>query len=137
MLAIVGVGGALYAVRQNLGRTDASAASQDRLFVCAETGKAFRHRLSMSDRIPIVSPHNGKRTGYLAELCYWTASGQPRPEPVPVLLNSYRGRAEPTFCPDCGRLVLPHNPAPDSTRRPPPTRTEYNARMQMGLGRQD
>jgi hypothetical protein len=137
VLAVIGVGGAIYAVWHNIGRTDAAAAAQDRVFVCAETGKSFRHRLSVSDRIPIVSPRSGKRTGYPAELCYWTASGQTRREPVPVLLNFYCGRSEPTFCPNCGRLVVSHNPAPDPSRKPPPTRSEYQARMPMGQGRHD
>lgn len=137
VLAVIGVGGAIYAVRQSFGRTDAAAAAQDRIFVCAETGESFQHRLNVSDRIPVVSPHTGKRTGYPAELCYWTASGQTRRKPVPVLLNSYRGQAEPTFCPDCGRLVVSHNPAPDPNHMPPPTRTEYHASMQMGQGRHD
>ncbi|HEX2974245.1 MAG TPA: hypothetical protein VHP11_18060 [Tepidisphaeraceae bacterium] len=131
-LAIVGIGGMVWAIQRNFGRTDAAIAAQDRTFICAESGKAFQHRLSLSDSIPIASPYSGKRTGYPAELCYWTASGQIQTKPTPVLLNSYRGRAEPTFCPDCGRLVVSHNPAPDPSRQPPPTRSQYHVGSLIG-----
>jgi hypothetical protein len=114
-------------LRHSFGDSEAARVSQDRVFVCAKTGKAFSHRLSRSDTLPVYSPHSGEKTGYPAELCYWTADGQVRKEPVAVLLNTYLGKDGPTFCPDCGRLVVGHNPPPDGRRRPPPTRQEYRA----------
>ena len=80
--------------------------------------------------IPVESPYTNRPTGYEAELCYWTKDGKMRSEPYPVLLNSHARKPEPTFCPDCGRLVVPLNPAPSEGQSPPPTQPEYAARRQ-------
>jgi len=44
-----------------------------------------------------------------------------------VLLNEATGKPGPTFCPDCGRFVVPHNPSPQMSPKPPPTKQEYEA----------
>src|SRR5947208_343749 len=90
--------------RAAFGPTAAGKASVDRLFIDAATGKPYEYTLKKGDTVPVEAPSGGK-TGYPAELCYWTADGGIRKEPVPVLLNSYKGDPSPTFCPDCGRLV--------------------------------
>lgn len=77
---------------------------------------------------PVKCPDTGKETGYEAELCYWTKDGHPKDEPIPVLLNKYKGDPGPTFCPDCGRLVVYHNPLAVEGHTPPPTEEEYRAR---------
>lgn len=129
-LVLVGAAAAVYvSARGSFGPADAALAARDRLFVCAETNRSFRYRLSLGDSLPVPSPHSGKRTGYPAELCYWTADGQIREEPAAVLLNSYIGQAGPTFCPDCGRLVVPHNPPPRPGMAPPPVRDQYKPSM--------
>ena len=46
-------------------------------------------------------------------------------EPTPVFVKSRAGEPGPTFCPDCGRLVVVHNPKPKDGDRPPPTQAEY------------
>jgi hypothetical protein len=94
-------------------------------FICSQTGKVFDHEPERGERIPVYSPYSGGNTGYPAEFCYWTADGQIKSDPTPVLLNSWIGKAGPTFCPDCGRLVVMHNPRPRPGDRPPPTREEY------------
>jgi hypothetical protein len=71
---------------------------------------------------------SGKKVGYPAELCYWTADGKLRSEPVPVLLNEYRGQKGPTFCPDCGRLVRPQQSQPYPNAKPPPLKKDYDPR---------
>jgi hypothetical protein len=97
-------------------------------YVCSETGKSFRHRNELGETIPIYSPHSGKNTGYPGEACYWTADGQTKSEPTWVLLNEAIGKSGPTFCPDCGRLVVGHNPRPTPGGKPPPTRAQILAR---------
>jgi hypothetical protein len=124
-LSLAFVAAAVFALRGTLADGDAVAASRDRLFICAKTGKTFEHQLRPGDRVPVESPHSGERTGYQAELCYWTAAGPAKDEPTPVLLNEFAGRSGATFCPDCNRLVVGHNPRPDSGRTAPPTQTEY------------
>jgi hypothetical protein len=111
-------------VVKNTFTSAAEAASTDRVFICAETGKPFKHSIEIGDRNPIESPYSGKRSGYPAELCFWTADGKTKKEPTYVLLKSYKGDKGPTFCPDCGRLVVGLNPAPSGS--PPPTEAEYN-----------
>ncbi len=114
-----------FSVRSNLGDSEAAANSKDRLFICAQTGKAFHEELEIGMQIPVQSPYSGKATGYEAELCYWTKDGQIKNDPTPVLLNSHAGKAEPTFCPDCTRRVTALNPAPSAGQRPPPTQSEW------------
>jgi hypothetical protein len=134
LILIAGVA-VFFAVRSLVSPSEAGALSRDRLFICSETGKQFRKRLEVGMTIPVMSPFSGKATGYEAELCYWTKDGQIRKEPYPVLLNTHKGKPEPTFCPDCGRLVKPLNPAPSAGDRPPPTEAEYKARR--GTQRED
>jgi len=93
----------------------------------ANPPKPFKHTLAPGEGIPVMAP-SGNRTGYPAEACYWTKDGKPKSEPTYVLLNVWKGSKDPTFCPDCGRLVVPLNPIADPSRRPPPTKAEYAAR---------
>jgi hypothetical protein len=95
-----------------------------RLFMDAETGKVFKAEVKIGMSMPVISPDTGKPTGYIPEECYWNADGTPKSAPTYVLLNSTLGKPGPTFCPDCGRLVLPNNPRPYG-QLPPPTREQY------------
>lgn len=124
VLAVGCVTWAVWAVIHYLGPSAAIAASTRGQYVCAETGKPFTLTIESGMTLPVYSPHSGKKTGYPAELCYWTSDGQTRKEPVPVLLNSYLGKDGPTFCPDCGRLVRARNPQP-VPGFPPPMREQY------------
>ena len=125
--AVVFVLAAAFFVWRALGPSDAEAIASDRVFIDAKTGHAFKHELKMGEVLPIEAPSGGK-TGYPAELCYWTKDGQPKKDPTPVLMKSLLGQDGPTFCPDCGRLVVGHNPAPGPGVKVPPTEAEYKAR---------
>ncbi len=81
-------------------------------FICTETGKSFQHKIEMGETVPVLSPYSGKNTGVIAEPCYWTPDGKVKEDPSWVLLNEAIQKPGPTFCPDCGRLVVAHNPAP-------------------------
>lgn len=105
-----------------------ASSANERVYICAETGQPFDHRLVIGEMTPVYSPHSDRNTGYPSEPCYWTADGSTKDKPTYVLLNSYIGSSEPTFCPDCGRLVVPLNPAP-AGGRPPPLRYEYEPRV--------
>jgi len=102
-------------------------AAETQLFIDSETGKTFPVTLKLGMQIPVMSPYSGKATGYKAELCYWTKDGTPKTDPTAVLLNYYVGKPGPTFCPDCGRLVVFNNPVAKPGMRPPPTEAEYLA----------
>lgn len=115
----------LYVIQGSFGPGEAAAWSRERVYICAETGKPFEHTIKLGDRIPVDSPHSDKKTGYPAELCYWTGDGKPKQEPTPVLLNQYAGKPGATFCPDCKRLVVGQNPPAVAGMRPPPTQDEY------------
>ena len=116
---------------------DLAENSRNPWFVCTETGKPFRKELERGMRFPVESPHSGKPTGVPAELCFWTKDGQPTQDPTPVLLNESAGKTGPTFCPDCGRLVVAHNPVPLVGVKPPPTQAEYAARPRGKSARAD
>jgi hypothetical protein len=113
-----------FAVRAYFGASPAGAAAARRTFICSESRKRFEHVLQRGQTIPVRSPYSSRNTGFPAELCYWTADGRIAPSPTPVLLNVYLGKNEPTFCPECGRLVVGHNPRAEPGMRPPPTRAE-------------
>ena len=123
-LVLIGLGAVAFAAMRVFGPSAAARTSRERTFICAETKKPFDYTIKAGDMIPVRSPHSGKNTGYPAEICSWTQDGKVGKETV-VLLNSHLGSSEPTFCPDCGRLVVGHNPLADTSRKPPPTREEY------------
>lgn len=90
-------------------------------------GNVFRKKL-VAFEPPDAKGPNGK-AAFRAELCYWTKEGKTKTEPTPVLLNSNIGKPEPTYCPDCGRLVTPLNAPPmpgipDDQQRVPPLQGE-------------
>jgi hypothetical protein len=129
LLSVVLICSSVYAFRQYL-KGDTPDDAFYSTYVCSETGKSFRHRNELGETTPILSPYSGKNTGYPAEACYWTADGHVKKDPTWVLLNSQIGKPEPTFCPDCGRLVVGHNPDAVEGHRPPPTREEWFAAHQ-------
>ncbi len=115
-------------VRANL-KSDTPTTAFHTMFICTETGKTFEHQNKIGETQPILSPYSGKKTGVPAEACYWTADGGTKKNPTWVLLNELAGKPGPTFCPDCNRLVVGHNPAPGpasgAIARLPPKRDEY------------
>ena len=124
-LLVVALGAIAVSVKANFGQSDAAAISTDRTFIDATTGKPFKHSLSPGEKIPVKAPSGGN-TGYSAESCYWTKDGQKKDDPTWVLLNETIGKRGPTFCPDCGRLVVGHNPGALPGIKPPPTQEEYS-----------
>ncbi len=124
-----GIGAAVllivFVLRGTFGDSEAVASSSERPFICAKTGETFTYTLEKGDVMPVRSPHSGENTGYPAEACFWTRDGQIKDEPTFVLLNGYAGKPEPTFCPDCDRLVVGLNPPPLTGDKPPPLRGEY------------
>ena len=118
---------AAFVAYQSLGPSDAMAASRGRVFIDAETGETFTHEITAGETSPVDAP-SGKKTGYEAEPCFWTADGQVKDDPTYVLMNRHAGKDGPTFCPDCGRLVTDLNPPPIAGAKPPPTEAEYAAR---------
>jgi hypothetical protein len=110
----------------------AAEVARTRTYVCAETGKPFEVKLEIGGTNPKPSPHSGKNTGFPAELCYWTKDGKPKPDPTAVLMGHWVGKPGPTFCPDCDRLVVGHNPRATPDRKPPPTRAEFAAGTSAG-----
>ncbi|MCA9256805.1 MAG: hypothetical protein KDA33_14250 [Phycisphaerales bacterium] len=81
-------------------------------YICADSGKTFEHKPQVGETNPILSPFSNKKTAYPAEKCYWTKDGKQKRAPTFVLLNEHLGIDKPTICPDCGRLVINHNPLP-------------------------
>jgi hypothetical protein len=89
-------------------------------YINASTG-AVKH---FKAEVGFVTPQGW----FPAENCYWTKEGKTKEVPTLVLLNKYKGSNDPTFCPDCGRLVVGHNPPAMEGKRPPPTQAEYKPR---------
>jgi hypothetical protein len=121
VVLVVAVGLLVYFV---FGQKSVARRANERVFICSETGKVFRHVLQDGERYPIYSPYSDKNTGFPAEACYWTKDGGVKLEPTYVLLNTYIGKEGPTICPDCGRKVYDHNPMP------PPEKFEELRRQQ-------
>jgi hypothetical protein len=81
-------------------------------FVCIETNQDFVYTMKSGEQWPVVSPYSKKKTGYPAEVCLWTKDGKQKRIPTYVVLNENLGKPGPTICPDCGKVVVGHNPAP-------------------------
>lgn len=122
---ILGIAAAGWSIWSNVGQPTAVKAANTVVFLDIETGKTFDVELTPDMAYPAKSPYSGHMTGYMAEACGWTKDGHVRKEPFYVVLNSELGKPGPTFCPDCGRLVVAHNPPAVEGHRPPPTQTEY------------
>jgi hypothetical protein len=124
---LLAVGVIFFSIRSTFGSSDIQNFANTRTFICAETLKPYQYELTATSKIPAPSPHSGKNTGYPAEFCYWTKDGKTKTQPTPVLLNTWRKLPEPTFCPDCGRLVVVRNPEPRPGGKAPPTEAELKA----------
>lgn len=96
----------------NLAGGSPARYANERVFVCAETGKAFEHTLQAGETQPIYSPYTKQNTGWIAEPCYWTKDGRAKKEPTWVIERRRMGLEGKTYCPDCGREVVGHNPRP-------------------------
>jgi hypothetical protein len=132
IVLVAGIGLILWTILTSAAGGAAAAANR-RLFVDAATGKSYWVDLDDVSDVPAQVPGGGK-TGYPAELCFWTADGKTKDEPTGVLLNETVGKSGPTFCPDCKRLVVGHNPPPADGVPPPPTEAEYRANPRRGGG---
>lgn len=99
------------------GKTAAQDASV-RNFKCAKCDKPFSHTLQMGEIEPIKCPECGEQGGYTAELCYWVKLGDDewgaKSDPTYVIMKNKIDpeTEEATYCPDCGREVVGHNPLP-------------------------
>jgi hypothetical protein len=129
ILVVIGLVAAVYAFKASFGESDVEYAARVRMFMDASTNPPtpFKHSIDGGESVPVKAP-SGQMTGYPAEACYWTKDGNSKTSPTWVLLNAWKQSKEPTFCPDCGRLVVSHNPAPEPERKPPPTKAEHDAR---------
>lgn len=101
-----------------LGGNSPADTAAVRVFVCAETGKEFEHKIVENEEEPVKSPHSGKMTGYSGEPCYWTKDEagkyKAKTKPTWVVLKKRINpeSRERTYCPDCGKEVVGHNPLP-------------------------
>jgi hypothetical protein len=133
VIVLVGVVAIYFSSRNSFGTSEAGRMSRDRTFICTETGKPFEYTVKLGDSLPVPSPFSGKNTGQPAEFCYWAKDGKVKQNPTPVLLNKYLNKTGPTFCPDCGRLVVDFNPPPVEGMSPPPTQAEYKPGRGVGV----
>jgi hypothetical protein len=111
LVVLAGAIGLVYAIHRGSQRPTLER-DMGRLLYIDEQGRTFVGRLpGVGEAAEIVSPF--KSRAYPAELCYWKSDGGTKSEPTVVLLRQYvEGRDTPTYCPDCGRLVIPGNPVP-------------------------
>jgi hypothetical protein len=123
LLAVIYLGWSLW--RGN--DSDALAADSSLVWFMDADGNAYQQRLELG-QAEFKNPKTGKQA-FKAELCYWTKDGKKKTGGTKVLMNRYKGLEGPTFCPDCGRLVVDRNPVPIEGLevKVPPTKAEYEA----------
>ena len=73
----------VWAIKGNFGESDAASLARERVFIDSSTMKPFNHDLVEGETIPVKAP-SGNKTGYPAELCYWTKDGKTKTEPTAV-----------------------------------------------------
>lgn len=104
-----------------VGGPDDADIAAERAYIDIDTGNVFSHVLRTGDMEPIKSP-SGKMSGYRAEACYWGKGADGKwfikDKPTYVVLKNRIDpeSTEPTFCPDCGRRVVGHNPKPNQSQ---------------------
>lgn len=97
------------------GGPDLASNSLYREVVDSKTGESFSNFSIGEDNsaFPYTNPKTGQRTLYPAERCYYTRDGKVKSTPTLVFVKQYENEnAGETACPDCGRNVIRHNPAP-------------------------
>src|SRR5689334_9118435 len=82
VVVVAALVGAALAARNFFGPSPEQRYARDRIYIDAETMKPFEYTLKKGDMFPVMAP-SGKKTGYPAELCYWTADGKPKKDPTP------------------------------------------------------
>ena len=125
MLGIVLVAKTIWA---EVSGSDVEKMSRGLVMIDTATGNPFNHTLELGEKIPVLAPSGG-RTGIPAEKCFWTKEGKAKSDPTYVLMYGDAGKPGPTFCPECGRLVVRQNPPPSADGNPPPTAEQFKARV--------
>ena len=110
IVLLVGVAAVITLRRMAAEGPDLEEASRTRAMIDSETGEVFPElRVPDGATEPLKNPRTGTMTLYAAERCYWTSEGRAKWEPTYVFIPPGENSAT---CPDCGRRVVPHNPAP-------------------------
>src|SRR6185369_5506797 len=78
MIALLAI---IWSVKSNFGESEGAALSRERIYIDAKTLKSFKHDLKIGESIPVDAPSGGK-TGFPAELCYWTKDGKTKEKPT-------------------------------------------------------
>lgn len=104
------IGYAAYAVWGTIGGGAEISKANTKGFKDSETGEVFQIKLEIGMKFPLENPKTGKNTLYPTEICY--AGKCLKKGGTYVILNSTLGKDEPTYCPECGTIVVPRNPGP-------------------------
>lgn len=101
-----------------LGGDDQFETANLRGFMCNECKEAYEYIPKEGDIEPLKCPNCGAMAGYQAEACFWTRGpdGEYKAKLTPtyvILLQRLDPNSEEeTICPDCGKVVVGHNPMP-------------------------
>lgn len=117
LLAVVLLGATGYLFYNNFWKAGADEPADTlRWYLCTADNNAFTYAMKKGEMPPVTCPACKKTTAYPAEACYWTRDGGIKDKPTYVVLNKHLGKEGDTICPDCGRVVVGHNPDPRKTR---------------------
>jgi len=99
----------IISVYRTLGGEEVPA--NTRKLMCSETGALFAVEVKPGmGPYPHKNPKTDRDTLYPVELCYNGPCLEK--DGTPVILNTWLGQEEPTYCPVCGHIVRAHNPGP-------------------------
>jgi len=117
VLVLFGAAGALFYKNYRHAAAENPVDSMRR-YMCTEDANVFVAMLKLGESPPVVCPQCKKKTGFPCEACYWTKDGGVKDTPTWVILNRHLNKEGDTICPDCGRVVVGHNPDPRKANPP-------------------
>ena len=110
VVAVLAVGYAGYSIMSAFGTPDDIREANTRILRDSNTGELVAVEITLdTPPYPLKNKSTGTNTLYPTEVCWARECGN-LPEGTRVILNAWLKKDGPTYCQNCGALVVPRNP---------------------------